>query len=111
MLIRDWIRLFNLDRGASAVSAPGKEGKEGKETEISSSGAEEKKRDREHKPSRKAAMKFEDLRMDAASEKKMVETASNNQGQQAEKAVFKLTPAEVYTCTHTHAHIHMKTYT
>merc|ERR1712023_596394 len=39
-------------------------------------------------------MKFEDLRMDAASEKKLAEQSSS--GAQAEKTIFKLSEAEVY---------------
>ena len=104
-LIRDWMRLFNLDRGQSVQTAQDTTGKGGAAATSAVAAAaqaapsadelEAKKRDREHKPTRKPAMKFEDLRMDEQSSKKMAE-ASNNQGEKATAQTFKLTSQEVY---------------
>jgi len=83
LLIHDWMRLFNLDRGQSSTVQ---------------TTTKEKKGEREHKPTRKAAMKFEDLRgnSDYDAQKKTQENSQNAQGNAQEKAVFKLTPNEVY---------------
>ena len=75
------MRLFNLDRGQSVQTAQDTSGKGGvsaasaaaAQAAPSADELEAKKRDREHKPTRKAAMKFEDLRMDEQSSKKMAE--------------------------------------
>ena len=101
-LIRDWMRLFNLDRGQSQSAAvtTGKEGDgkgKGKDKDELDEVHEEKKRERDHKPTRKAVMKFDDLRMDANdANRQMSQQVNSQQGAQAEKAVFKLTPTEVY---------------
>ena len=103
MLIRDWMRLFNLDRGASVAAAQDTAagGKGGAAAAAAAAGPsaedlEAKKREREHKPTRKAQMKFEDLRMDEHSSKKMAEQNQGDKGEKANAQVFKLTSQEVY---------------
>ena len=72
MLIHEWMRLFNLDRG-----------------QMNTVVTEKKKEERSHKPTRKAAMKFEDLRgnADYDAQKKMQDQTASGQSQQ-EKAVW-----------------------
>ena len=103
VLIRDWMRLFNLDRGASVAAAQDTAagGKGGAAAAAAAAGPsaedlEAKKREREHKPTRKAQMKFEDLRMDEHSSKKMAEQNQGDKGEKANAQVFKLTSQEVY---------------
>ena len=81
LLVHEWMRLFNLDRGQSNVVNAVKS---------------EKKGEREHKPTRKAAMKFEDLRGNSEYDAQKKTAEASSQGQSQEKAVFKLTPNEVY---------------
>ena len=82
-LVRHWMRLFNLDRSNMSVE---------------DNPQFETKKEREHRPTRKTAMKFEDLRNSAEhsfAEKRMQETAEKQQGDQKQQS-FKLDSKESY---------------
>ena len=83
-LVRHWMRLFNLDRSNMAV--------------VEDNPQFEVKKEREHRPTRKAAMKFDELR-NAAADIQMHEKRETSE-KQTEKTqgatVFKLDNRETY---------------
>ena len=78
MLIRHWIRLFNLDRS---------------NMNVDDNPQFEQKKEREHRPTRKQAMKFDDLR-NAADQAQLDQKASEKVD--GAKQSFKLDQREVY---------------
>ena len=95
-LVHEWMRLFNLDRGAAMVQKDEQKG--GAKEQNKEQKEATQKKEREHKPTRKAQMKFEDLRsndlMDNMDKKANSTSQANTEAK--DKQVFKLTPKEVY---------------
>ena len=83
-LIRHWMRLFNLDRSNMSVD---------------DNPQFEQKKEREHRPTRKAQMKFEDLRTSAEqsiADKRANEKADEQSKDQKGAGAFKLDSREAY---------------
>ena len=99
-LVHEWMRLFNLDRGAAIAAAKDTGDAKGKDAKDTKVGVETiaPVKEREKKPSRKAQTKFEELRFNDGLDTKVKKEESNSvaKGESKEKQVFKLTANEVY---------------
>ena len=102
LLIHDWLRLFNLDRSAltQTVDVVGPAGGDAK----GGGGDQKERKEREHRPTRKAALSMELANNTDFNEKKMQEESSNaakkknneQSGNKDNKKLLNLDAKEVY---------------